>query len=108
MVSIGFGCSRRGDPCVERNDTATPPPARNPTPDLGPTQVEMRWHRLSWDLCAAARVGARCFMVLRARRIWGVLGNRIRRSLWCQAWRSLNAVPVITLRWVKVWKGTGR
>ena len=67
-----------------------------------------RWGGLSRRLCDAARDGARTYLVLRARRIWGRLGNLLRRSIWAQTWRAANQVPQLVHRWVRVWRPNGR
>ena len=43
-------------------------------------------------------------MVARARRIWGRLGNLLRRAAWPKKWRNANQVPGYVARWVKVWR----
>jgi len=65
---------------------------------------EEAWGRLSLALNASAQEAARSYAVVRARRIWGRLGNLLQRSLWCKAWRAANCVPRIILRWVKTWR----
>jgi len=106
MVRIP-GCQRRHDPFVRRNEEESLR-TQAPDPPVAASPVERRWDRLAWLLILAAQEGARAFMVLRARRIWGLLGNKLRRSPWCRAWRSINAIPTVALRWVKVWRVTGR
>ena len=65
------------------------------------------WERISLALNDSAQEAARSYAVVRARRIWGRLGNLLSRSLWCKAWRAANCVPRIILRWVKTWKLVG-
>ena len=65
------------------------------------------WERISLALNDSAQEAARSYAVVRARRIWGRLGNLLQRSLWCKAWRAANCVPRIILRWVKTWKLVG-
>ena len=106
MVRIP-GCQRRHDPFVRRNEEGPRTPA---APDLSEaaTPIEHKWNRFAWLLILAAQEGARSFMVLRARRIWGLLGNKLRQSQWCRSWRAANAIPVVVLRWVKGWRVTGK
>ena len=66
------------------------------------------WAALSERVSSTAKDAAREFMVLRARRIWGRLGNLLRRSIWARIWRAANAIPIFALRWVKSWRVTGR
>ena len=68
---------------------------------------EEAWGRISLALNESAQEAARSYAVVRARRIWGRLGNLLQRSLWCKAWRAANCVPRIILRWVKTWKLVG-
>ena len=79
---------------------------RSESPEM--TTVVGKWGILSLRLNAAAKDGARTYLVLRARRIWGLLGNKLRRSMWCKAWRMANAVPEFVFRWVKVWRVNNR
>ena len=65
------------------------------------------WERISLALNDSAQEAARSYAVVRARRIWGRLGNLLSRSLWRKAWRAANCVPRIILRWVKTWKLVG-
>ena len=68
---------------------------------------EEAWGRISLALNDSAQEAARSYAVVRARRIWGRLGNLSKRSLWCRAWRAANCVQRIILRWVKTWKLVG-
>lgn len=103
-----FRCDRRSlsqlriTTTVEISDPA--PAAQNAAPEL----VVNRWGRLAKELNEESQKAAREYLVARARRIWGQLGNKIKRSKWCQLWRAAYAVPVFALRWVKGWRVTGR
>ena len=68
---------------------------------------EEAWGRISLALNDSAQEAARSYAVVRARRIWGRLGNLLQRRLWCKAWRAAIRVPRVILRWVKTWKLVG-
>lgn len=70
--------------------------------------VADRWGRLVLRVNEQDQESARAFMVQRARKIWGRLGNLLRRSLWCQTFRATHFLPVRVLTYVRRWVPRGR
>ena len=68
----------------------------------------LKWAGFAARLIDLAMTASRQFMVLRARRIWGILGGRLKRSACCQEWREENQVPIFVQRMVKEWRPNGR
>ena len=62
------------------------------------------WLAFSDRLGLLNQNSAREYMVARARRTWGRLGQLLQRSIWCRMWRTANQVPTYCLKWVKVWR----
>jgi len=67
-------------------------------------RVVTRWWNLSVKASLENRRAAKVYMVLRARRIWGKLGNLLKTSPVCRSWRNYNMFPTWARRWVKVWR----
>lgn len=82
-------------------------PVPAPTEPTGPTTTGSttlaRWEHLVVVVNEQDQQAAQAFVVQRARRIWGKLGNLLRRSLWAQAWRAAHMVPYRVLVYVKRW-----
>ena len=68
-------------------------------------RIEERWADLSKRLCEEVKESSRVFMVLRARRIWGLLGQKLQEHSWCVKWRKKTLVPITIVtrirRWIK-------
>ena len=68
-------------------------------------RIKDRWINLSERLCEEAKETSRVFMVLRARRIWGRLGQKLQEHSWCVKWRRETLVPITIVtrirRWIK-------
>ena len=73
-----------------------------PPPPVSQDPIE-RWVALVVAYPRHVQVETRTFMVERVRRIWGRLGNVIRRHRWCINYRDLNMTPVRLMAWVKRW-----
>ena len=67
-------------------------------------RVVTKWWNLSVKASLENRRAARVYMVLRARRIWGKLGNLLKTSGICRSWRNYNMYPTWARRWVKGWR----
>ena len=83
---------------------ASAPVAGSEPPPPVASEVATRWLDLADRLCEEDQRAARAIAVQRARRIWGRLGNLLRRSAWCQAWRAEHLVSCYVYRFVRVWR----
>ena len=61
------------------------------------------WAAFARAICEGAQKAAKQVMVVRARRIWGRLGNTLKRSKWAIEYREEYLIPSVIQRWVKVW-----
>ena len=66
-------------------------------------RIALLWLRLGAEVDFRASHEAREFQVRRARKMWGRLGNILRRNSWCQAYRAAHFVPVFVISIVKRW-----
>ena len=61
------------------------------------------WAAFARAICEDAQKAAKQVMVARARRIWGRLGNTLKRSKWAIEYRDEHLIPSVVQRWVKIW-----
>ena len=61
------------------------------------------WARISTRLNHAVHLESQEYMVARARRIWGRLGNKLRQWKWAKYYRARRFVAVFLVKVVKKW-----
>jgi len=78
------------------------------TPDELSLRTTIRWGMLAQQLNENDQEAAWAFIICRARRIWGRLGNKLQRSKRCLRFRMEFFVPVRVLQYVRKWIPRGR
>lgn len=68
------------------------------------TTVERRWAVFVENYGPYVQEQAKMYMAARARRIWGRLGNLLKRHSWVVRYRQINFIPHYALKWVKGWR----